>query len=129
MEEFLSKLTEYMTAAEQALVAHSPQVWETTLWVIRVEALYTLSLALIAILYSVGHTVLCLRVLWPYLEKYDLTGFKGNLYFAILFIGGILNIIALFAGIINALKFKVWLALANPEAAILYNLLRETGVM
>lgn len=127
MDQLLDMLNQYLQAAHGALVKYGPNVWDSTLSLMRINGIFNLVMLLF---WSVVISIVTIKILpMVYVKTHEtFDDHPGWLLAAIVgtmgvVIGGVMVLI----GWSTSLPF--WLEAFNPQSAVLYQLAQKAGLL
>lgn len=125
VQPILDKLTEYLSAAERLVIEQAPDVWQATLSLIQIKAIFSLTLLIV----STVVVVVCLYFAVKRAKQELKKGWTEQNDFIIVapnFVG----CIALAAVLICWLNsFELWLGAFAPELAVLHQIASKFGLL
>ncbi len=107
--DFTTLLTTAAKISAEAIQNYGPIAWETTLWLIRIDAFQYLGMGALFLLISIGLGFLCK---WSY-TKNDSTGHEG--YIPVCVFSCIGAICSLIPALVNLLNVWNWVGVFWPE--------------
>ena len=124
MDKLLDTLNQYLSAAQGVLSKYAPGVWDATLQLIRAQAIFEIALSAVGLAAAV---IIAWRLHVFLQGKIKKQGPYSDWevgYLFTLFPGG-LGI----ASIVGLLQLGNWIALFNPQLAVLYRMACKVGVL
>lgn len=127
MDKLLNTLNQYLSAAHDIVVKYGPQVWASTLSLVRLDGIFNLVALAVGTLII---TVFCWKALPVFYKKAGET-FDDHHGWVLIAVFGSLG--AAIGGVVVligwASSLPYWLAVINPQLAVLYHAAQSAGLL
>jgi len=131
MEEFMTKLDEYLVAAEQAVGEAAPVVWEATLFIIRMQGIVWLLYGFLWAGLTFLYWLIAYKKVWKWADNNKSKFTLQDDHIAIKIAAVVMGIIT--TGVCLTICLSYWsvnmlLSIFSPEAALVYRVGQTAGI-